>query len=173
MTDDELLASLSDLESDTTGRTSSVRDTETYLPSSVSPDVLSENDREYEQKLSSLRLLSPDAGSTLTVVGLLTIGRDPLRFVPGAYIQFLRIDGQELTDPIRDHKAIDGPIPRLIEQMDDVLKAHISVSSDFTIQRFTRYRDVVGVQFFCPPWCLPISSITFMSFSNPLASFAV
>lgn len=119
-----LLASLADLDRELFEQM--------YLPSSVSPDVLLENDREYEQRLSSLRLLSPDAGATPTVVGLLTIGRDPLTFVPGAYIQFLRIDGQELTDPIRDHKTIDGPIPRLIEQVDDVLKAHNSVSSDFT-----------------------------------------
>jgi ATP-dependent DNA helicase RecG len=103
----------------------------TYLPSSVSQEVLFENDRGYEQQLSSLRLLSPGAGAAPTVAGLLTIGRDPLRFVPGAYIQFLRIDGRELTDPIRDHKAIDGPIPQLIEQLDDVLKAHNSISSDF------------------------------------------
>lgn len=103
-----------------------------YLPSSVSQDVLLENDREYEQQLSSLRLLGPDEVATPTVVGLLSIGRDPLRFVSGAYIQFLRIDGQDLTDPIRDHKTIDGPLPDLLNQVDDVLKAHISVSSDFT-----------------------------------------
>jgi ATP-dependent DNA helicase RecG len=104
----------------------------TYLPSSVSQEILLENDRGYEQQLSSLRLLSPGADATPTVTGLLTIGKDPLRFVPGAYIQFLRIDGRELTDSIRDHKVIDGPIPELIEQLDDVLKAHNSVSSDFT-----------------------------------------
>ncbi len=53
-----------------------------------------------------VRLLSPGADATPTVTGLLTIGKDPLRFVPGAYIQFLRIDGRELTDSIRDHKVI-------------------------------------------------------------------
>jgi ATP-dependent DNA helicase RecG len=104
----------------------------TYLPSSVAPEVLLENDRDYKQKLSSLRLISLDENTSPTVVGLLAIGRDPLRFIPGAYIQFLRIDGRELTDPIRDHKTIDGAIPELIEQVDDVLKANNSVSSDFT-----------------------------------------
>jgi ATP-dependent DNA helicase RecG len=102
-----------------------------YLPASVAPDVLLENDREYEQKLASLRLVSPDCTSP-TVVGLLTLGQDPLKFIPGAYVQFLRIDGKELTDPIRDHKTMDGPVAQLIEQMDDVLRAHNSVSSDFT-----------------------------------------
>jgi len=107
----------------------------TYLPASVSPEILAENERSYIQRLSSVRFLSASAEGSPTVVGLLTIGRDPLRFLSGAYIQFLRIDGVELTDPILDQKVIDGPIPRMIEQLDDVLKAHNSVSSDFTSSR--------------------------------------
>ena len=101
-----------------------------YLPSSVAPDVLLENEREYRQKLSSLRLVSPDEAIP-TAVGLLAIGRDPLRFLPGAYVQFLRIDGLELSDPVRDQKVISGPIPQLIGELDGILKAHNSVSSDF------------------------------------------
>src|ERR1700733_7101315 len=106
-----------------------------YLPASVSPEVLAENERDHIQKLASLRLFSPGPQGAPTVAGLLAVGRDPLRFVGGAYIQFLRIDGLELTDAIQDRKVIDGPIPRLIEQLDDVLKAHNSVSSDFTSAR--------------------------------------
>ena len=104
----------------------------TYLPASVSPEVLAENDRDYRQRLSSLRLFSPGPDGAPTVAGILAVGRDPLRFIGGAYIQFLRIDGLELTDPIQDRKVIEGPIPRLIERLDEVLKAHISVSSDIT-----------------------------------------
>jgi ATP-dependent DNA helicase RecG len=104
----------------------------TYLPASISPDVLAENERDYRQRLSSLRLCSPGADGAPTVAGLLAVGLDPTRFVGGAYIQFLRIDGLELTDPIQDQKVLDGPIPRLIEQLDDVLKAHNSVSTDLT-----------------------------------------
>ncbi len=102
-----------------------------YLPASVAPEVLAENRQDYQQRLSSLRLFSPGPDGAPTIAGLLTIGRDPLRFVPGAYIQFLRIDGFELTSPIQDQKVIDGPIPRVVEQLDEVLKAHNSVSSDF------------------------------------------
>lgn len=104
----------------------------TYLTASISPEVRAENERTLRQKLSSLRLCSPSPDGTPTVTGLLAVGRDPRQFVGGAYIQFLRIDGLELTDPIKEQKVIDGPIPRLIEQLDDVLKAHNSVTSDFT-----------------------------------------
>jgi ATP-dependent DNA helicase RecG len=104
----------------------------TDLPASISSDVLAGNERSYSERLASLRLTSPGADGLPTVTGLLTIGRDPLGFLPGACIQFLRIDGLELTDPIQDQKLIAGPLPRMMEQLDDVLKANNSVSSDFT-----------------------------------------
>ena len=103
-----------------------------YLPASVSSDVLQENEREYRHRLSSLRMLSPDGPGVPTIAGLLTVGRDPLKFLPGAYIQFLRVDGRELGDPILDQKTIHGPFPLLIGQLDGTLKAHNTVSSDFT-----------------------------------------
>jgi ATP-dependent DNA helicase RecG len=107
----------------------------TYLPLSVSADVLKENVRDYRQKLSSLRMISPGPDGAPTVTGLLAIGTDPLRYIGGAYVQFLRIDGVELSDPIQDQKRIDGALPELIAQLDEVLKAHNSVSSNFTSAR--------------------------------------
>ncbi len=106
-----------------------------YLPASVSPEVLAENDRAYQHRLSSLRLFSPGPDGAPTVAGLLTVGRDPLRFIPGAYIQFLRVDGAELGGAIQDQQAIGGPILRLIDRLDDVLRANNSVSSEFTTAR--------------------------------------
>ena len=47
----------------------------TYLPASISPDVLAENEREYRQKLSSLRLYSPGADGLPTITGLLAVGK--------------------------------------------------------------------------------------------------
>jgi ATP-dependent DNA helicase RecG len=104
----------------------------TYLPASVSPEVIAQNDRDYRQRLASLRLLSPGPSGVPTVAGLLAVGKDPLLHIGGAYVQFLRIDGLDLTDAIQDQKTLTGPIPRLIDQLDDVLKAHNSVSTDFT-----------------------------------------
>ena len=113
-----------------------------YLPSSVASDVLLENERDYQQKLSSLRLVTAD-GVVPTAIGILAIGKDPLRFLPGAYVQFLRIDGLELADPVKDQKMISGPISQLIGELDEVLKAHNSVSSDFV----SGLKEVEGPQY--------------------------
>ncbi|HYV03819.1 MAG TPA: ATP-binding protein [Blastocatellia bacterium] len=103
-----------------------------YLPSALPPDVISQNQRTEEQQLASLRFLSTDATPTPTVLGILVAGKDPRQFVPGAYIQFLRIEGTKLTDPIKTQKEIDGTLPDVLRILDETLETHISVASDFS-----------------------------------------
>jgi ATP-dependent DNA helicase RecG len=102
-----------------------------YLPSAIASDILDQNRRTVEQQLASLRLLSVDL-QTPTVAGLLAIGKSPADYLPGAYIQFLRIDGEQLTDPIADQKSLHGPLVELIPQLDTVLSANIHIATDIT-----------------------------------------
>ena len=99
-----------------------------YLPSAVVAEVLAENQRTPEEQLASLRFLNRDR--VPNVAAILVFGKDALRWISGAYVQFLRIDGLELTDPIRHQKEIAGPLSALIRQMDEVLIANISIASD-------------------------------------------
>ena len=103
-----------------------------YLPASVAPDVLAENERSVEQQLASARFLSIDAPVTPTVLGLLVAGKDPQEFVPGAYVQFLRIDGIDLTDPIKDQKEVSGPLSEMLTFLDQLIEAHISTAADIS-----------------------------------------
>jgi ATP-dependent DNA helicase RecG len=112
-----------------------------YLPSAIAADILDQNRRSSEQQLASLRLLSTDL-KTPTVAGLLVIGKSPADHLPGAYIQFLRIDGEELTDPIADQKTLHGPIVELVPKLDSVLSANIRIATDVTSSdRETRQPD--------------------------------
>ena len=99
-----------------------------YLPAAVSPDVLAENQRALGQQLSSLRFLTKD--NIPNTAAILTLGRDPRQWVPGAYVQFVRLDGTELTDPIRSQREISGPLPEAMRELDGLLDVNISVSSD-------------------------------------------
>ncbi|MCH7751877.1 MAG: putative DNA binding domain-containing protein [Planctomycetes bacterium] len=101
-----------------------------YLSSAVARDVLDENQRTIDQQLASLRFTSVDPPITPTVVGLLTIGKTPADYIPGAYIQFLRIDGITLADPIADQRECHGPLPDLLSQLDGILKANIHIATD-------------------------------------------
>jgi ATP-dependent DNA helicase RecG len=77
-----------------------------YLPAALPAEILEQNQRTDEAQLASLRFVSLDGGAWPTTLVLLVIGRDALRYLPGAYIQFLRIDGVSLADPIRDREEI-------------------------------------------------------------------
>lgn len=100
-----------------------------YLPAALPPDVIEQNQRTEEEQLSSLRFLFLGPPAIPTVLGILVVGKDPRGFIPGAYIQFLRIEGTTLTDPIKVQKEIDGALPDVLRILDETLDTHISTSS--------------------------------------------
>lgn len=96
-----------------------------YLPHAVAAPVLAANERGYEHQLAALRLLSdgqPNHGA------LLILGTEPRIRIPGAYLQFLRIDGTELGDPIKDQKELTGRLPQLASQIDDLLQLNVQTA---------------------------------------------
>ena len=97
-----------------------------YLPQATDPEILRQNTRTSEDQLKSLRFI--DSEGVPTVLGLLVLGTDPRRFIPCAYIQFIRFDGTELTDPIRDQSEIDGPLPEMLRKLDEKMSAHNSIA---------------------------------------------
>ena len=101
-----------------------------YLSAAVAPDVIEQNERTLAQQLVSMRFVSTDDPHYPTVVGLLVVGKSPTDFIPGAYIQFLRIDGLNLADPMTNRKELHGPIPDLLRRLDEVIEANIQSATD-------------------------------------------
>jgi len=101
-----------------------------YLTAAVSADVLDQNERNVEQQLASMRFVSVDQPHVPTVVGLLAIGKSPADYLPGAYVQFLRIDGTDLAAPVSDQKELHGPMPDLLRHLEEVFKANIRMPAD-------------------------------------------
>jgi len=103
-----------------------------YLPSALPVDILDENHRSLEQQLASMRFTTIEPGVLPTTLGILVLGKDPGQFMPGAYIQFIRFDGTELTAPIKDQKEITGPLPDLLRIADETLQVNITTALDIT-----------------------------------------
>jgi len=101
-----------------------------YLPSAIAPDALAANERTAPDQLGSLRFVSREG--TPNVAALLVFGKDPLGWIRGDYVQFVRFEGTELTDPIRHQKEISGPLTLLLRQLDEVLDANVSVAGSLT-----------------------------------------
>ena len=95
-----------------------------YLPALVAPDVLDANERSYEQKLAATKMIVGEADPIPTVLGCLTLSAKPSDYVPGAYGQFLRIDGTDLASPVLDEETVTGTVKEQIRRLEDKLAAH-------------------------------------------------
>jgi ATP-dependent DNA helicase RecG len=95
-----------------------------YLPAVVARDVLAANERSYEHKLAATKLVLSDAEPRPTVLGLLVIGKSPADWLPGAYTQFLRLAGEDLTAPVADEEVIHGTVADQIRRLEEKLVAH-------------------------------------------------
>lgn len=105
---------------------------EEYLPHAFSPEALEANERNVEQQLAATKMIVADDDPTPTILGLLVLGKQPRFFIESAYIQFLRIDGVEWSDPITDEQVIDGTISDVLRRTDDKLRSHIRTRVDIT-----------------------------------------
>ncbi len=105
---------------------------EEYLPGAFSADVLEANHRSYEERLSASRMIDAVDSATPTVLGGMVLGNRPRDLIPGNYVQFLRIDGDDLEAPIVDEVAIDGRLGEIVSRLDEKMKAHISTRVDLT-----------------------------------------
>lgn len=99
-----------------------------YLPSLIPSETLKENRRTPVEQLKALRLL--DQFDTPTVTAILMLGYDPIHWFPGAYIQFARYDGTEVTDPVIDDSRSFGRLPYQLHDIDNRMKSHISTALD-------------------------------------------
>ena len=77
-------------------------------------------------------MIAPGDERVATVLGILVLGKNPQDYLSGAYVQFLRIDGSELTDDILDSEEIRGAIPDLLRGLDEKLTAHNRTAVNFT-----------------------------------------
>ena len=120
-----------------------------YLTQAVNPDILAVNERTLEERLAATKMIASVDEPFATVMGILVLGKNPQDFLPGAYVQFLKIGGSELTDEILDNEAIRGAIPDQIRRLDDKLRAHNRIAVDITsgpIEKRTALYPIEAVQ---------------------------
>ena len=103
-----------------------------YLPAAFASDILEANNRTYEERLASCKMIVSPDDPVPTVLGLLALGKSPQDFLRGAYIQFLRIDGTELADPVIDEEVIGGALVELLRRTEEKLKSHNRTAVDIT-----------------------------------------
>ena len=111
----------------------------TYLPAAVAPEVLAENHRSLTEQLTSVRLLDPSG--VATAAGLLLVGRQPHEVVPGAWVQVLRLDGEDLSAPVLDEQRLEGPLVRVLRSVDELLRVNVRTRVDVAATPERRQED--------------------------------
>ena len=106
-----------------------------YLTAAFADEIRAANDRTLHERLAATKMIVAADQPTATVLGILTIGKNPQDFLPGAYVQFLRINGSELTDDILDSEAIRGAMPEQLRRLEEKLTAHNRVAVDIATGR--------------------------------------
>ena len=87
-----------------------------YLPAAVDRDVIAENQRDVSEQMASLRLYDLAADCPTNAAALL-FAKDPLRWITGAYVQFVRWAGTTLADDPISAKSFSGDLLTVLREV--------------------------------------------------------
>ena len=95
-----------------------------YLPAAVAPDIIEENNRNLREQLASLRLYDIDVNRP-TNAAVLLFGKEPLRWIPGAWVQFVRWAGDTMATDVVEQKQLSGDLINVLRALDSFVAALI------------------------------------------------
>jgi ATP-dependent DNA helicase RecG len=98
-----------------------------YRREVVDQETIAANHRPVELQLASLRLFDPERACP-THAGILLFGKNPRFFLPGSYVQFLKLPGIDLTDFPEDQAEISGDLHTVLRELEGRLKLLIKIS---------------------------------------------
>ncbi|MDW8478607.1 MAG: ATP-binding protein [Xanthomonadales bacterium] len=96
-----------------------------YRQQALAPEVIAENSRPLTHQLASLRFFDLKKDCP-TNAGILLFGLDVRQWLPGAYVQFLRVGGDALTDPVLNERKIDGDLLTVLRKLDMLIDAQLT-----------------------------------------------
>lgn len=109
-----------------------------YRKHVIAEDVISANNRSISQQLASLRFFDLRRNCP-TNAGILLFAPQPIHFLPGAYVQFLRLGGTDPASEVLDSKEIKGDLITVLQTLDLLIDVNIRQRPFFvsTLQEIT------------------------------------
>jgi ATP-dependent DNA helicase RecG len=98
-----------------------------YRREAVDTDTIAANHRDIEQQLASLRMYDFERVCP-TFAGILLFGKNPRFFLPGAYIQYIRLPALDLTDIPEDQAEISGDLNSVMRELELRIKSLVQTS---------------------------------------------
>jgi ATP-dependent DNA helicase RecG len=104
-----------------------------YRRQAIAAEIIAENNRSLEEQLASLRFFDLSHGCA-TNAGIILFGLDVRKWLPGGYIQFLRVQGDSLAAPVTNARQIDGDLLTVLREVDALVDAQLE---QFPVQEST------------------------------------
>ena len=98
-----------------------------YRREAVDVETIAANHRGIEQQLASLRMYDIERGCP-TNAGILLFGKNPRFYLPGAYIQYLKLPATSLIDMPEDQAEISGDLTSVLRELELRVKTLVHTS---------------------------------------------
>jgi ATP-dependent DNA helicase RecG len=92
-----------------------------YRPVAIDEETIAENHRPIEHQLASLRFFDP-ARNYPTYAGMILFAKDLLSWLPNAYVQYVRFDGENMAADVGDEKRFQGDLLSVIRDLNSFVK---------------------------------------------------
>jgi ATP-dependent DNA helicase RecG len=92
-----------------------------YRIAAVAPEIIEENDRDMLQQMAALGLWDMQ-NQCVTNAGALLFSETPQNWLPGAYIQYVRFEGNGLESDILDERKFTGDLLTILRELDAFIK---------------------------------------------------
>jgi ATP-dependent DNA helicase RecG len=96
----------------------------TYLPTAIDEETLNANGRKIKEQLASLKFYDLKADCP-TNAAILMFGANPRFFIYGAYVQYVRFEGDSLISDIEYEQSFSGDLTTQMRVMIDFINAQI------------------------------------------------
>lgn len=90
--------------------------TNQYRPLAIDAETIAENHRPVEHQLASLRFFDL-ARNYPTYAGLILFAKDLIRWLPNAYVQYVRFDGTDMAADIASEKRFQGDLLAIVRDL--------------------------------------------------------
>ena len=95
-----------------------------YLPKAFPDDILNNDKRTVEQQLEALGYYNTKF-SRPTYAGIIMFGKNPERYLPGCYIQYVRFGGDNRASEIKNEYKFTGNLLKVLYELDTFVKTTI------------------------------------------------
>ena len=107
----------------------------TYLPSVIDTDILSQDTRDLKEQMASIRLYDRTHDCP-TYGAIILFGKNPRYYMPGDYVQYVRFSGKEKGGEVLNEKRFQGPLYNMLPTLESFVSDAIIMQRPVAVSLF-------------------------------------